>query len=146
MRKTAPRISCSKIQNITTQFCLSWVKSEKKVQSAYECGRNRFVCASTRLSLFQLGYKRRLLPPTVTRLHRYEWNSNWVKNVQWANGSAMLAGWPALCLVCQGEGLFGLHQEGLCVSVTGGPRQRTGRSDTSSGFRDCVEYAWTSVS
>lgn len=27
----------------------------------------------------------------------------------------MLPGWPALCLVCQGEGLFGLHQKGLWV-------------------------------
>lgn len=32
----------------------------------------------------------------------------------------MLPGWPALCLVCQGEGLFGLHQEGLCVCDKGG--------------------------
>lgn len=54
-------------------------------------------------------------PPTVTRLHRYEWNSNWPRNVQRANGSAMQPDWPALCLVCQGEGLFGLHLEGLCV-------------------------------
>lgn len=28
--------------------------------------------------------------------------------------------WPAQCLVCQGEGLFGLHLEGLCVSGRGG--------------------------
>lgn len=27
----------------------------------------------------------------------------------------MPPGRPALCLVCQGEGLFGLHQKGLCV-------------------------------
>lgn len=28
--------------------------------------------------------------------------------------------WPAQCLVCQGEGLFGLHLEGLCVCDGGG--------------------------
>lgn len=28
--------------------------------------------------------------------------------------------WPAQCLVCQGEGLFGLHLEGLCVCVCDG--------------------------
>lgn len=31
----------------------------------------------------------------------------------------MPPGRPVLCLVCQGEGLFGLHQKGLCVCGSG---------------------------
>ena len=59
----------------------------------------------------------------VSRPHRYEWNSNWVRNVWWANGSAMLPGWPVLCLVCQGEGLFGLHRKSLCLWLRQQTRQ-----------------------
>lgn len=54
--------------------------------------------------------------------------------------------WPALCLVCQGERLFGLHLEGLCV-YDGGVRQRTGGSCASSYFRGSVgSAAQTSLS
>lgn len=70
-------------------------------------------------------------PPTVTRLHRYEWNSNWPRNVQWANGSALRPDWPAQCLVCQGEGLFGLHLQGLCVcggGVGGRDKEQAGQT------------------
>lgn len=79
---------------------------------------------------FQLGPKQKVIaPPTVTRLHRYEWNSNWPRNVQWANGSAMRPDRPAQCLVCQGEGLCGLHLEGLCVCDGGETKSRQVRRE-----------------
>lgn len=85
----------------------------------------------------------RLLPLTVPRLHRYEWNSNWVRNVQWANGSAMLPGWPALFSLPERVGCFppltSVYLKSVHVCVCS---RDISMFDTGSDLRLCCVYKW----
>lgn len=88
-----------------SRHVLNWSGFRDRTDSS--CGKHHFIIWAQ--------FQPEVIALTVPRPHRYDRNSNWVRNAPWANGSTMLLGWPALCLVCQCEGLFGLYQRDLCV-------------------------------
>lgn len=130
--KITQKQSSSLVQGMLHQRCVSdWKKVVKVCMGVLRSGG---------YSLFHLECKQWLLPLTVPRPHRYERNSNWVRNVWWANGRAML--WLASAVFSLREGLFGLHLKGC---VCGGDADKDqGESDSGSHFRDWVIWTYFS--